>query len=260
MKQDLNTNNPIADTYAWLEQAVPISSVDACVQLGCLLEEVAELLTALGLGETSAYRGITDEAARQKSSKHQPTAAYWIEHLQRNLNGYYDRYLLDIHDALADIVVTATSLARQLGGNMANTLAEVNRSNWSKFENGKPVYDGNGKVAKGAHYSAPDLGGFLERFSPSPELVKSIIRDETPTHGEWIEHDPAKNLLPATPVLCLSAYGEVTIELFVLNWHIAWHPLPKTTEALRAKFRICGNPGAADGDDEAEECEIHGGK
>ena len=45
---------------------------------------------------------------------------------------------------------------------MAGALAEVNKSNWSKFKDGAPVFDGNGKIAKADGYFKPDLAKFLK--------------------------------------------------------------------------------------------------
>jgi hypothetical protein len=42
---------------------------------------------------------------------------------------------------------------------IVGALREVNRSNYSKFVNGRAVFDENGKIKKGADYSKPDLTG-----------------------------------------------------------------------------------------------------
>jgi hypothetical protein len=44
---------------------------------------------------------------------------------------------------------------------IAGALKEVDDSNWSKFEDGKPVFDANGKIKKGRHYQAPQLEKYL---------------------------------------------------------------------------------------------------
>ena len=49
-----------------------------------------------------------------------------------------------------------------MGFDMAGALAEVNKSNWSKFKDGAPVFDGNGKIAKADGYFKPDLAKFLK--------------------------------------------------------------------------------------------------
>ena len=40
-------------------------------------------------------------------------------------------------------------------------LKEVNDSNHSKFENGKAVFNEQGKITKGKNYSPPELGKFI---------------------------------------------------------------------------------------------------
>lgn len=60
-------------------------------------------------------------------------------------------------DALADQIVTATGVGTFLGMHVPGALAEVNRSNYSKFEDGEPVFNENKKVMKGKDYTPPDL-------------------------------------------------------------------------------------------------------
>lgn len=66
-----------------------------------------------------------------------------------------------ILDALADQIVTATGVGVFLGMNVPGALDEVNRSNYSKFENGEPVFNENKKVMKGKNYTPPDLSKFI---------------------------------------------------------------------------------------------------
>ena len=67
----------------------------------------------------------------------------------------------ELLDALSDQLVTICGVGYMLGFDMLGALAEVNRSNFSKFENGKPVFNEQGKIVKGKHYSKPDLKPFL---------------------------------------------------------------------------------------------------
>ena len=64
-------------------------------------------------------------------------------------------------DSLADQIVTATGVGTFLGMNVPGALAEVNRSNYSKFEDGEPVLNENKKVMKGKDYTPPDLTPFV---------------------------------------------------------------------------------------------------
>ena len=64
-------------------------------------------------------------------------------------------------DSLADQIVTATGVGTFLGMNVPGALAEVNRSNYSKFEDGEPVFNENMKVMKGKDYTPPDLTPYI---------------------------------------------------------------------------------------------------
>lgn len=64
-------------------------------------------------------------------------------------------------DSLTDQIVTATGVGTFLGMNVPGALAEVNRSNYSKFEDGEPVFNENKKVMKGKDYTPPDLTPYI---------------------------------------------------------------------------------------------------
>ena len=53
-------------------------------------------------------------------------------------------------------------VAQGHGWDIMGALAEANRSNWSKFVDGCPVFDANGKIAKPASYSPPELSPFVK--------------------------------------------------------------------------------------------------
>ena len=88
-----------------------------------------------------------------------------IEHLADRIKAYgEDLYVKDrqeLLDALADQIVTATGVGTFLGMNVPGALAEVNRSNYSKFEDGEPVFNENKKVMKGKDYTPPDLTPYI---------------------------------------------------------------------------------------------------
>lgn len=72
--------------------------------------------------------------------------------------GVEDR--VQVLDALCDITVTCIGLANFLGMDFQSALQEVADSNDSKLEDGQPVFDENGKMAKGKDYFAPKLEAF----------------------------------------------------------------------------------------------------
>lgn len=68
---------------------------------------------------------------------------------------------VELLDALSDQVVTATGVAYMANMKFDKALTEVNSSNYSKFENGKPVINEQGKIIKGKNYFKPKLEGFI---------------------------------------------------------------------------------------------------
>lgn len=62
-----------------------------------------------------------------------------------------------IADALADIIVVAQGTMGKLGIDYEQVMAEVNRSNFSKYQDGKLVKNEAGKIQKGPNFKQPDL-------------------------------------------------------------------------------------------------------
>jgi predicted HAD superfamily Cof-like phosphohydrolase len=70
--------------------------------------------------------------------------------------------LLEVADALTDILYVTYGAGHAFGVNLDKCFEEVQSSNMSKLdENGKPIYNEAGKVMKGAHYFKPDLKKFI---------------------------------------------------------------------------------------------------
>ena len=66
-------------------------------------------------------------------------------------------------DALTDILYVAYGAGHAFGVNLDKCFEEVQNSNMSKLgEDGKPIYNENGKVMKGPNYFKPNLNQFLE--------------------------------------------------------------------------------------------------
>lgn len=62
-------------------------------------------------------------------------------------------------DSLLDQRVTGTGVAHLCGFNIAEGVARVDFSNFTKFVDGVPVYKDGGKVAKGPYWTEADLTG-----------------------------------------------------------------------------------------------------
>ena len=72
--------------------------------------------------------------------------------------------LLEVADALTDILYVAYGAGHAFGIDLDKCFEEVQNSNMSKLsEEGKPIYNESGKVMKGPKYFKPDLTKFIDK-------------------------------------------------------------------------------------------------
>ena len=134
----------------WFKAAKPNpSTADACVQIGCHYEEVSEMSAALN---DDVQYALEATALSYKMNHSEFLGA--IEELSTDAR-------VELLDALCDQIVTAVGVAYMMGMDIESALAEVNRSNWSKFEGGVPVFNEQGKIAKGVEYTPPELSDYI---------------------------------------------------------------------------------------------------
>ena len=70
--------------------------------------------------------------------------------------------LLEVADALTDILYVTYGAGHAFGIDLDKCFDEVQNSNMSKLgENGDPIYNESGKVMKGPNYFKPDLSKFV---------------------------------------------------------------------------------------------------
>ena len=70
--------------------------------------------------------------------------------------------LLEVADALTDILYVTYGAGHAFGINLDKCFEEVQNSNMSKLDqNGKPIYNESGKVMKGPNFFKPDLSKFV---------------------------------------------------------------------------------------------------
>ena len=70
--------------------------------------------------------------------------------------------LLEVADALTDILYVTYGAGHAFGVDLDKCFEEVQSSNMSKLgKDGKPIYDESGKVMKGPKYFKPDLNKFV---------------------------------------------------------------------------------------------------
>lgn len=69
----------------------------------------------------------------------------------------------EVADALTDILYVTYGAGHAFGIDLDKCFDEVQRSNMSKLDdNGKPIFNENGKVLKGPNYFKPNLEKFLK--------------------------------------------------------------------------------------------------
>ena len=70
--------------------------------------------------------------------------------------------LLEVADALTDILYVTYGAGHAFGIDLDKCFNEVQNSNMSKLDdNGKTIYNDSGKVMKGPNYFKPDLSKFV---------------------------------------------------------------------------------------------------
>ena len=131
----------------WFKAAKPNpSTADVCLQIGCHYEEVAEMSAVL---YDNVKYSLADTALAYKMNRS------WIS------GAASADARVELLDALCDQIITAVGVAYMMGMDIEGALAEVNRSNWSKFEGGVPVFNEHGKIAKGVEYTPPELSDYI---------------------------------------------------------------------------------------------------
>ena len=142
----------LVNTEAWFRKAVPNpTSKNISTQMGCHLEEVAEMLETIS--------SVNKDDAKIIASLND--AIVYVANRVKQNGGIVVKDRIGLLDSLADQIVTATGVGTFLGMNVPGALAEVNRSNYSKFEDGEPVFNENKKVMKGKDYTPPDLTPYI---------------------------------------------------------------------------------------------------
>ena len=84
------------------------------------------------------------------------------EELEELTEAMQNENLLEVADALTDILYVTYGAGHAFGIDLDKCFDEVQNSNMSKLdENGKPIYNESGKVMKGPNYFKPDLSKFV---------------------------------------------------------------------------------------------------
>ena len=84
------------------------------------------------------------------------------EELDEFTEAMKNKDLLEVADALTDILYVIYGAGHAFGIDLDKCFDEVQNSNMSKLdENGKPIYNDSGKVMKGPNYFKPDFSKFV---------------------------------------------------------------------------------------------------
>ena len=84
------------------------------------------------------------------------------EELEELIEAINNKDLLEVADALTDILYVTYGAGHAFGIDLDKCFKEVQNSNMSKLdENGRPIYNDSGKVMKGPNYFKPDLSKFV---------------------------------------------------------------------------------------------------
>jgi len=85
------------------------------------------------------------------------------EELDELVEAMNKKDLVEVADALTDILYVTYGAGHAFGINLDECFEEVQNSNMSKLDNnGKPIYNDKGKVMKGPNYFKPDLSKFIK--------------------------------------------------------------------------------------------------
>ena len=143
--------DPLNETKIWIEKCLPNpKDKDFHTQFGVFCEEVYETLTELSVIDTGTLILVANaEKAMRQLAQHLKGESGRIFVQESNRQ--------DFLDGLCDVVVTAVTSSHTQGLSIVDAMCEVNRANFSKFVDGKPIFDANGKVAKGPNYIKADL-------------------------------------------------------------------------------------------------------
>lgn len=160
--------NVLQDTFRWFEIAKPSpNEKDISTQMGAHFEEVVEMMEALNVSSE-----ILDKVKSLSKDFYSSNSISELSNADMaNLKEYWK---VELFDSILDQIVTNVGLCRMFGFDVIGGLNEVNRSNYSKFVDGKPIFNEFGKIMKGPNYSPPDLTPFLGLDNLNFEITDEV--------------------------------------------------------------------------------------
>ncbi len=151
------TLGALANIDRWHKLARPVVTDRGFnVQLGCHLEEVVEMLDSLLFSDTSNIQAPRQLGNHMAVREHLHCLAESLKSGQVTADIFNRK---EFADSIGDQIVTVVGAGHCARMDTITIAQRVDASNWSKFVNGVPVFDANGKIAKGPGYFKPDLSG-----------------------------------------------------------------------------------------------------
>jgi hypothetical protein len=142
--------NTLTTINIWHRRARPEpTEANFNVQLGCHLEELGEMMDTLVANKTAAAAFIDLRIYVKGFAEGLKKGEVTLEIINRK----------EFLDSLADQVVTAVGVGHCANMDVPTACERVDNSNWSKFVDGQPQFNEQGKIAKGPGYAPPDLEG-----------------------------------------------------------------------------------------------------
>ena len=88
-----------------------------------------------------------------------------------------DKDIKEVADSLTDILYVTYGAGHAFGIDLDKCFDEVQKSNMSKLgEDGKPIYNDQGKVMKGPKYFKPDLSKFVwKSFTHCKNCITNLV-------------------------------------------------------------------------------------
>ena len=146
--------DPLVGATAWIQAAIPEpTEKDRSTQLGVFLEELSETLQELS----------TEDADVALVLKNAIQSLHLLAEHSKSQGSIFILPGNRLHflDGLCDMIQTAASTAHVNKMDLVGGMSNVVESNFSKFVDGKPLFNENKKVMKGPDYFKPDLAQFI---------------------------------------------------------------------------------------------------
>jgi predicted HAD superfamily Cof-like phosphohydrolase len=139
---------------SWFEKAIPEpTDANRRMQVAVHIEEFAEMVHSLRSTDAETDDILFELLEHSKRAS---------DYLKKSSHAtIYAPDPVEFLDSLCDQVVTAIGIGHMNGMDILSGLEEVSMSNDSKFVDGMPIFDAQGKIKKGPDYFKPKLGTFV---------------------------------------------------------------------------------------------------